>query len=275
MKYSERTYNKSESCVFRKTKEAFGGLSNMAAGFPLEVDGIRILTSEALYQACRYPHLADVQKEIIAQHSPMTAKMKSKAHYLQTREDWEDIKVHVMRWSLRVKLAQNFLTFGQVLETTLGKNIVEESRKDTFWGTLKIDDNTWLGVNALGRLLMELREIYCSEQRFNLLYVPPLDIPDFTLLSKEIGPVDCRPKFIETLLRGWEKSSPGLEIVPAQLPHLNIAESREMVSDKAIGENNQEPSNTAQVAKQSKAKARVRKKAEAVNLPLLDPVVTP
>ena len=73
-----RTYSRKESVVFRKTNEPFGGLSNMAGGYPIRVNGVRILTSEALYQACRFPHLPDVQKLIIGQISPMTAKMRSK-----------------------------------------------------------------------------------------------------------------------------------------------------------------------------------------------------
>ena len=70
-----RTYDRPESVVFLKTKDAFGGLSNMASGFPLSVNGIHIRTCEALYQACRFPHLPEVQELIIAQKSPMTAKM--------------------------------------------------------------------------------------------------------------------------------------------------------------------------------------------------------
>lgn len=75
-----RTYNRASSVVVLKTKEAFGGLSNMAGGFPLDVNGMRILTSEALYQACRFPHRPEVQTLIIEQKSPMTAKMKSKPY---------------------------------------------------------------------------------------------------------------------------------------------------------------------------------------------------
>lgn len=48
-----------------KTKEDFGGLSNMAPGCPLQINGVRIPTAEALYQACRFPHLPDLQREII------------------------------------------------------------------------------------------------------------------------------------------------------------------------------------------------------------------
>ena len=65
----KRTYERQLTVVFRKTQEEFGGLSNMAAGFPLRVNGADIPTSEALYQACRFPHLPDVQRLIVAQKS--------------------------------------------------------------------------------------------------------------------------------------------------------------------------------------------------------------
>ena len=42
-----------EVVVVYKTKEVFGGLSNMASGYPLQINGVCILTTEALYQACR------------------------------------------------------------------------------------------------------------------------------------------------------------------------------------------------------------------------------
>ena len=42
-----RTYDPTRAAVFCKTTERFGGLSNMAGGFPLRVNGINILTSEA------------------------------------------------------------------------------------------------------------------------------------------------------------------------------------------------------------------------------------
>ena len=71
-----RAYDPLRSVAFRKTKDRYGGLSNMASGFPIVVNGIRIRTAEALYQACRYPTRPDVQRLIIEERSPMTAKMK-------------------------------------------------------------------------------------------------------------------------------------------------------------------------------------------------------
>ncbi|WP_106230221.1 NADAR family protein [Halomonas ventosae] len=187
-----RTYRRAEVVVFHKTRESFGGLSNMAAGFPLYVNGVRILTSEALYQACRFPHLPDIQKEIIGQHSPMTAKMKSKPHRNNSRPDWEKINFRVMRWCLRVKLAQHYEEFGSLLLSTKDRPIVEQSRKDDFWGakTGDLTEEILIGQNVLGRLLMELRELLKKDSNEKLKKVSPLNIPDFLLFGELIGPID-------------------------------------------------------------------------------------
>lgn len=167
----------------------------MAGGYPLVVNNIPILTSEALYQACRYPGLPEVQEKIIAERSPMSAKMVGKPHRSETRSDWDKVRTKIMYWCLRVKLAQNFVQFGQLLETTTDRPIVEESRKDKFWGTVrsKGNPNELAGTNALGRLLMKLRQEYHEEPHPRaLLCVDPLDIPDFNLYGKPIGRIDAR-----------------------------------------------------------------------------------
>lgn len=186
-----RTYHRAEVVVVYKTRESFGGLSNMAAGFPLQVNGVRILTSEALYQACRFPHLPDVQRAIIGQHSPMTAKMKSKPYRNESRSDWDQVRFKVMRWCLRVKLAQHYESFGQLLLATQDRPIVEQSRKDDYWGAKAYGatDETLVGQNVLGRLLMELREQLKSDSEGVLKSVPPLAIPNFALLGSPIAVV--------------------------------------------------------------------------------------
>ncbi|MDL0431302.1 NADAR family protein [Marinobacter sp. TBZ242] len=189
-----RTYVRSEVVVFYKTREAFGGLSNMASGFPLQINGVRILTTEALYQACRFPHMPDVQREIIGQHSPMTAKMKSKPHRKESRPDWEEVRHKVMRWCLRVKLAQNYDEFGRLLLSTCDQPIVEQSRKDDFWGAKLADEagDLLVGQNVLGRLLMELREKLKGDREGVMKTVPPLGIPNFMLLGKPVETVTAR-----------------------------------------------------------------------------------
>ena len=119
-----RTYEPASSVVFRKTKDRFGGLSNMAGGFPINVNGVQIGTSEALYQACRFPHMPEVQQLIISEASPMTAKMRSRFYRDQSREDWMSVRIKIMRWCLQVKLAQNWQAFSTLLLKTGDKPIV-------------------------------------------------------------------------------------------------------------------------------------------------------
>lgn len=186
---NRRTYSRKEAIVFRKTKEEFGGLSNMATGFPLKVNGLRIFTSEALYQACRFPHLPELQRVIIGQRNPMTAKMKSKPHRGETRADWDRVKVKIMRWCLRVKLAQNWTKFSRLLLETGDRPIVEESSRDDFWGAKVVDGQTLMGINVLGRLLMELRKPLKQSDQESLSIVEPLAIPDFLLDGRAIGTI--------------------------------------------------------------------------------------
>ena len=188
-----RVYLRSECVVVYKTKELYGELSNMAGGFPLVIDGVRIATTEALYQASRFPHLPQAQREIIGQHSPMTAKMKSKPYRSNTRPDWDSVRFKIMRWCLRVKLAQHYEEFGRILRSTKDRQIVEQSRKDDYWGAkLQQDDETLIGQNVLGRLLMELRERLSLDIDGQLRTVEPLGVPDFQLLGKPIGTVTAR-----------------------------------------------------------------------------------
>jgi len=183
-----RTYNKREVVFFRTTTGEFGPLSNMAPDYPVFVLNLRILTVEALYQACRFPDHPEIQRVVIDQMSPMTAKMKSKKYTDQTRTDWESVRVNVMRWCLRIKLENNFSRFGQVLEKTGERAIVEESNKDSFWGAKPIEDGKLMGRNVLGRLLMELRAHYYEVKSGRISRVEYPSIPHFLLLGEILEP---------------------------------------------------------------------------------------
>jgi len=186
----QRVYVPSVSAVFRKTDERYGGLSNMAPGFPLVVNRVRIWTAEALYQSCRFPAAPQVQEIIISERSPMTGKMKSKRFRNLTRPDWEHVRVRIMRWCLRIKLAQNWNRFGELLLMTGDMPIVEESSKDKYWGAMRDAEGHLVGANVLGRLLMELREELRNDRGENLKHIPPPEVPSFLLFGGSIGAID-------------------------------------------------------------------------------------
>lgn len=189
----KRHYRRDEAIVFRKTGEEFGGLSNMAPGYPITLLGQHIRTSEALYQACRFPHLPDVQRMILAETSPMTAKMRSKPYRGDSRPDWDVVRVPIMKWCLRVKLANNWSKFSTLLLRTGDRAIVEDSRKDDFWGA-KPAAELLEGRNVLGRLLMELRTQLIRDPAA-LRTVKPVPVETFFLLREPIGIVEAQSTF--------------------------------------------------------------------------------
>lgn len=194
-KQEPRIYRIEDVIRFQKNNEPFGELSNMATNFPLIVNEIPIPTNEALYQACRFPDYPDYQRIIIEQKSPMAVKYVSRKYNSFTRVDWESVKVNIMRWCLRVKLALHFIKFGDVLKSTGEKPIVETSKIDTFWGAKLLPNGTLIGINALGRLLMDLRERINTESQDNLLLVEPLQIPEFRIYGQTIFPIIGKPPF--------------------------------------------------------------------------------
>lgn len=183
-----RHYPVAECIAFRKTTEPYGGLSNMAPKYPIVICGVKVLTSEALYQACRFPEMPEIQKMIIEQHSPMTAKDISRKYNHLTRPDWEKRRVQIMQWALNGKLLYNWKTFGELLDATGKKYIVEDSPKDTFWGATK-DGNMYSGVNALGRLLMQLRQEYRRLNGQKNIILKPPQIENFFFLGIPIRPI--------------------------------------------------------------------------------------
>ena len=208
-----RKYNRIDVVVFRKTHEAYGGLSNMAAGFPIILNGEKILSSEALYQSCRFPHKPDIQKMIIAQKSPMTAKMWSKSFLQETRKDWPLIRVKVMRWCIQMKLAQNFALFGRLLLSTEEKPIVEESIRDEFWGAKPFGNGTLVGMNVLGRLLMELRQ-QCKEllRKQSDFIVKPPEISSFLFIGEKIEGVTLSKDIVSAVSNDKQFSNGAIDL---------------------------------------------------------------
>lgn len=181
MQYSIRKYHINECVTFKSTKREFGSLSNMAAGFPIQIYGIVIRNSEALYQALRFPDYPEIQKIILNISSPISAKKFGRSHLEKTRPDWELHRFNIMRFCIAVKFEHNKKRFGEILLNTEGAAIVEYSDEDKVWGASKNGDY-YEGTNALGRLLMELRE-QVAIKSFELK-IP--NIPNFYLLGKEI-----------------------------------------------------------------------------------------
>lgn len=260
-----RVYEIQNSCIFKKNNEEFGGLSNMATIYPLKVNGISIKTSEALYQACRFPHLPEIQKKIIEEKSPMTVKMISNSNKRRSRDDWEIVRLKVMRWCVNVKLAQNFISFGKLLHQTGLKNIVENSAKDNFWGAIPNEDGTvFTGKNALGRLLMDLRKTFYSEDRYSLLYVEPIQINDFLLYGESIRPIDERQNFMNWLNNYWRLN---LSMNPQEDKNSRVQTSNVLNSEETIVQEDANVYTKKSTRKSTKKNTSKTKSKESTNSP--------
>ena len=176
------TYDRKDSITFRKTREKWGGLSNFSGGMNLKVNGIYISTNEHLYQAMKFPHLPDLQKRIIEAHSPMMSKSIARSDMY--RLDWEDIKVRVMYWTLKIKLLHN-REFGELLLESGENTIVEDSYSDNYWGAMPKGDGLE-GCNVLGRLLMRLRGQYRKSILSFENSIEPIKVNEFKIYGRKI-----------------------------------------------------------------------------------------
>jgi len=181
MGLSIRRYNKKDCITFKSTSGKYGALSNMAPGFPVTINGIHIKNVELLYQALRYPNYPEIQKTIISYSSPISAKQYSRKHIEKTRSDWNTQRFKIMKFCIELKLHQNNELFSQALLSTFNLAIVEFTSEDKVWGATDEGDH-YSGTNALGRLLMELRE----RVKNNEFQISIPSIPRLTFMNREI-----------------------------------------------------------------------------------------
>lgn len=181
-----RIYNLDTTISFRKTNDKYGEFSNMAHGFPLTIDNKEFNSSEALYQALKFSERPDIQELILNSKNAMGAKFISRENDHLVDKDWKSKRVQAMKICLHIKHMQHLETLKSIFKETNGFEIVEFSNNDLFWGcALNHTINQYQGVNALGRLLMELRTISLSAKEIHFVPTNGLDVK---LFGKQFGP---------------------------------------------------------------------------------------
>jgi len=154
-----QTWIRSESVVFWKTREPYGWLSNMCAGYPIEARvgplAGRFPASEHLYIAMKYRDPARAAW-LLATRNPIEAKRRSHAQHDLWFPDWDDRRLAAMREVLLTKFRQH-RDLARLLLQTGDRPIVEASSRDQFWGATPPTAPVLHGENHLGLLLMDLR----------------------------------------------------------------------------------------------------------------------
>lgn len=119
---------------------------------PVKFDGIEYPTVEHAYQASKCLNSTDRQR-ISELESPGQVKRFGKN--VKLRNDWEQVKVSIMKDLLREKFKNSYLR--QKLIATRD-SVIEEGNywHDKFWGICPPGSGD--GQNILGKLIMEVRE---------------------------------------------------------------------------------------------------------------------
>ena len=154
----EQRWKRSEVSTFLKAADRFGNLGNMAGGNGYWDGSVYWKSSEAQYQALRFPDHPDVQKLINEASNGFEAKKVAYEHIEKSRPDWEEVNLEAMAYVItRKRDASPFFRDDLAEATAGGKKIVEWSKKSTFWGAAP-DGGDLLGQNVLGRMLNQLED---------------------------------------------------------------------------------------------------------------------
>jgi len=136
---------------FYKVNEKFGEFSNFSP-YEVYVLGTTWKTSEHYFQARKFQD-SNLVLKVMDAPSPMEAAKIGRDRNNTIRDDWESIKLDVMREVVHAKFTQH-ASLKKLLLSTGNEDIVEASPYDSFWG----EGSDGSGTNHLGKVLMEVRE---------------------------------------------------------------------------------------------------------------------
>lgn len=109
-------------------------------------------TVEHYFQAQKFAGKKQ-EEEIRRAFTPKQAAQIGRDRKNPLRNDWEEVKVGIMKEALVAKFTQH-KDLKELLLKTENALLVEHTHKDSFWG----DGGYGHGLNMLGKLLMEVRE---------------------------------------------------------------------------------------------------------------------
>jgi hypothetical protein len=117
------------------------------------IDGVVYPTVEHYYQCAKFLTTdAEYAEKIRNTANAALVKNMGRTKKVETRADWEDVHLDVMRQALRAKFSQHE-ELATLLRSTGAARLEEESPSDAFWG-IGADG---AGTNQLGLLLAEIR----------------------------------------------------------------------------------------------------------------------
>lgn len=141
--------------------DSFSGTWGFLSNFPpceVWLDGVKYTSVEIAYQAAKTLDLKQREKFLLNGVTPAMAKKMGRG--LKLRPDWEGVKIGIMRDLLMQKFKPT--TLRRKLISTFQAELIESNTwHDNFWGDCAcFSCSEILGLNWLGKLLMEVRRYY-------------------------------------------------------------------------------------------------------------------
>lgn len=125
-------------------------LSNMHES-PITLGGVKYTCAEAAFQAVK---LKDKNQRTQFENLSGPAA-KALGRRVKLREDWNEIRIDVMRWIIHEKFKQNQMLLKKLISTNNQELVEGNTWNDKFWGVCN-----GIGQNWLGKILMEERSKY-------------------------------------------------------------------------------------------------------------------
>lgn len=125
---------------------------------PFDCGGRIVPTAEHAFQAQKARGQKAVQDLILRASTPSHAKRLGRR--VRLPENWNEIRVEVMRKIIEFKFAEGSVLAQRLIDTGDEHLMEGNTWGDTFWGCVREpkDVGTWVGANNLGILLMERRK---------------------------------------------------------------------------------------------------------------------
>lgn len=136
---------------FYKVNDKYGEFSNFSP-YEVHVLGTTWKTSEHYFQARKFQD-SNLVIKVMDASTPMEAANIGRDRNNKIRDDWESIKLEVMKEVILAKFTQHE-NLKELLLSTGTEDIVEASQYDSFWG----EGADGKGKNHLGNILQEVRE---------------------------------------------------------------------------------------------------------------------
>lgn len=147
----------SQAIYFYTVQDKYGAFSNFSPhGF--ESDGSYFATAEHYYQSEKFED--DTYKQrVMRVATAKDAADLGKTKNIGIRQDWEQVKIAVMRKALNLKFSTHE-DIRNLLLSTGDLLLIENSPYDNYWGI----GRTGTGQNHLGTLLMQIRQKFAGQQ---------------------------------------------------------------------------------------------------------------